>query len=538
MIELRGVSVTYPGASRPALSDVNLTIGEGELWLAAGPTGSGKSTLLRCVNGLVPHFSGGRLGGRVVVAGRDTREHRPRELADLVGWVGQDPQAGFVTDIVEDELAYAMESLGVAPAVMRRRIEEILDLLGLEAVRDRPLRSLSAGQQQRVAIGAVLTAQPRALVLDEPTSALDPPAAEEVLAVLTRMVHDLGLTVLLAEHRLERVVQYADRIAIVEHGRVRSGRPAELMVDAPVAPPVVELGRLSGVRPLPLSVRSARAACLPLREQLAELAPPPPAAAVIGQAAPVVVAVNRLRAGYGSVDALTEVSLRVRAGEIVAVMGRNGAGKSTLLAALAGVHRPASGSLQIAGEPVTGRRGADVVRRIVLVPQQPTDLLWAQTAAAECAGSDRDAGAAPGATATLLARIAGDVDLETHPRDLSEGQRLALALAVVGVRRPAVLALDEPTRGLDYPTKARLSTWLRECAAAGTAVVLATHDVELAAGLAGRIVVLAGGEVVTDGPTREVATASPLFAPQVAKVMAPQAWLTVRDIELALTAPS
>src|SRR5947208_3911759 len=182
------------------------------MWLVVRRTGSGKSTLLLCINGLVPHLTGGRLAGSVVVDGRDTRTHRPRDLADVVGFVGQEPLAGFVTDTVEDELAYSMESLGVAPPTMRRRVEETLDLLGLADVRDRPLLSLSAGQQQRVAIGAVLTAQPQVLVLDEPTSALDPPAAEEVLAALTRLVHDLGLTVVVAEHRLERVVQYADRI--------------------------------------------------------------------------------------------------------------------------------------------------------------------------------------------------------------------------------------------------------------------------------------------------------------------------------------
>ncbi|MDX6275590.1 MAG: energy-coupling factor transport system ATP-binding protein, partial [Frankiales bacterium] len=231
MIRFEQVSVRYAGADEPVLHDVNLVVPEGELCLVLGRTGSGKSTLLRCVNGLVPHFTGGTLTGRVTVAGRDTRTHPPRELADVVGVVPQDPLAGFVTDTVEDELAYGMESLGVAPAVMRRRVEETLDLLGLAELRTRPLLSLSAGQQQRVAIGAVLTTHPQVLVLDEPTSALDPPAAEEVLAALTRLVHDLGLTVLVAEHRLERVVQYADRVIHVPgHGLpVEIGAPADIL---------------------------------------------------------------------------------------------------------------------------------------------------------------------------------------------------------------------------------------------------------------------------------------------------------------------
>lgn len=215
MIRFEQVSVRYDGAERPTLSGVDLTIPEGELVLAVGPSGVGKSTLLGAVSGLVPHFTGGVLSGRVVVAGRDTSTHKPRELADLVGTVGQDPLAHFVTDTVEDELAYGMESLGLAPDVMRRRVEETLDLLGLAELRDRPIATLSGGQRQRVAIGSVLTPHPRVLVLDEPTSALDPAAAEDVLAVLQRLVHDLGTTVLMAEHRLERVVQYADQVLLL-----------------------------------------------------------------------------------------------------------------------------------------------------------------------------------------------------------------------------------------------------------------------------------------------------------------------------------
>ncbi|WP_449344726.1 ABC transporter ATP-binding protein, partial [Streptomyces narbonensis] len=224
------------------------------------------STLLGAVSGLVPHFTGGTLTGRVTVDGRDTRTHPPRELADVVGTVGQDPSAHFVTDTVEDELAYGMESLGLAPAVMRRRVEETLDLLGLAELRDRPIATLSGGQRQRVAIGSVLTPHPKVLVLDEPTSALDPSAAEDVLAVLQRLVHDLGTTVLLAEHRLERVVQYADQVVLLPEGVM--GAPADIMAISPVHPPVVSLGRLAGWDPLPLTVRDARRRAGELKERL------------------------------------------------------------------------------------------------------------------------------------------------------------------------------------------------------------------------------------------------------------------------------
>ncbi|MEX2504573.1 MAG: ATP-binding cassette domain-containing protein [Egicoccus sp.] len=534
MIRFEQMGVTYAGADRPALQGVDLEIPEGELCLVVGRTGSGKSTLLGTVNGLVPHFTGGTLHGRVVVAGRDTREHAPRDLADVVGVVGQDPQSGFVTDVVEDELAYGMESLGLPGDVMRRRVEETLDLLGLAELRARPLEQLSGGQRQRVAIGSVLTAHPQVLVLDEPTSALDPPAAEEVLAALQRLVHDLGVTVLLAEHRLERVVQYADRVIHVPgDGRaLQVGDPAEVLLTTPVAPPVVELGRIAGWDPLPLSVRDARRSAGDLRQRLAGLHRPP--RRVFEPDAEVVAVADNLSVRLGPVLALRDVDLEVTAGEVVAVMGRNGAGKSTLLRSLVGLHRPLRGQIRVGGADPAALKPRDLVRRVGLVPQEPADLLYAESVADECAQADIDAGVPAGACRTLLERLVPSLDDTRHPRDLSEGQRLGLVLALVLVGQPPLLLLDEPTRGLDYRAKERLAMVLGELAAEGTAIVLATHDVELAAEVATRTVVIADGEVVADGPTDEVVVGSPAFSPQVAKVLAPAVWLTPNEVADAL----
>ncbi|MFJ6723886.1 ABC transporter ATP-binding protein [Streptomyces sp. NPDC091281] len=569
MIRFENVSVTYDGCPEPALRDADFEIPEGELVLLAGPSGVGKSTLLGTVGGLVPHFTGGTLRGRVTVAGRDTRTHKPRELADVVGTVGQDPLAHFVTDTVEEELAYGMESLGLAPAVMRRRVEETLDLLGLAGLRARPISTLSGGQRQRVAIGSVLTPHPRVLVLDEPTSALDPAAAEEVLAVLLRLVHDLGTTVLLAEHRLERVLQYADRVALLPAPGAAPvlGTPAEVMAVSPVFPPVVALGRLAGWTPLPLTVRDARRRAQPLRDRLADRTPPPdpgpgPAAAPSpttatpaptpapasaarrwGRKQPAAPAptgpalpaeIRALSVRRDGVQALRRVDLTVSPGETVALMGRNGAGKSTLLSTLVGLVEPSSGAVRAGGAVPHRTAPRDLVRRVGLVPQEPRDLLYAETVAAECVAADRDAHAAPGTCRALVSELLPGVPDGTHPRDLSEGQRLSLALAVVLAARPPLLLLDEPTRGLDYAAKARLVTLLRGLAAAGHAIVLATHDVELAAELAHRVVLLAEGEVIADGPTAEVVVSSPSFAPQVTKILAPQEWLTVPQVREAL----
>ena len=533
MIRFDNVTVTFTDAPEPVLREVDLTIPEGELCLVIGRTGSGKTTLLRAINGLVPHFSGGTLSGRVLVDGRDTRDHRPRDLADVVGFVGQDPLSGFVTDVVEDELAYGMESLGLPPDVMRKRVEETLDLLGLAELRNRPLTDLSGGQQQRVAIGSVLTTHPRVLVLDEPTSALDPLAAEEVLATLQRLVHDLGLTVVLAEHRLERVVQYADRVVLVPGAGqpVREGSPQDVLTDSPIAPPVVELGRVAGWQPLPLSVRDARRKAGPLRTALTGLdAPRHTAESVDG---PVAVTAD-LVAGYGQIPVLQGISATVSAGEIVALMGRNGAGKSTLLKTLVGMKRPSSGRVVVDGQVPAGLKPRDLLRHVGLVPQVPADLLYEATVARECAQADRDAAVAEGTTVGILERLSPGVALDQHPRDLSEGQRLTLALAIVLAARPPLVLLDEPTRGLDYTAKHRLVEILRDLAADGHGIVLATHDVELVAEVASRVLVIADGEVVADGTTPDVVVSSPAFAPQVAKILAPLRWLTPTDVALAL----
>jgi len=537
VIEFHQVTVRYPDAAQPAIADLSLEIPEGELVLVVGRTGSGKTTFLRAINGLVPHFTGGTMHGRVLVGGRDTSTHPPRELADIVGMVLQDPINGFVADTVEEELAYGMECLGLAPEVMRRRVEETLDLLGLADLRARPLQTLSAGQRQRVAIAAALTPHPRILVLDEPTSALDPGAAEEVLAALQRLVHDLSVTVVLAEHRLERVVQYADRIVIIPGAGlpVVSGSPAEVMAQAPIAPPVVELGRLAGWQPLPLSVRDARRAAGGLKDLLLGQVPPVRPDPAQGLA---LVEVRHLTARYGPVPVLADLSLEVAAGQIVAVMGRNGAGKSTLLASLVGLHpgrsAGASGQVRIDGQDPASLHGARLVSTVGLVPSDPSDLLEHATVAQECRAGDRDAAAQAGTTRAILALLAPTLEDGMHPRDLSEGQRLLLALAIVLAARPRVLLLDEPTRGLDYPTKARLVDLLRDLAADGRSIVLATHDVELVAEVATRVVVLADGEIVADGPTAQVVTASPMLAPQVAKVLAPEPWLSVADVTAAI----
>jgi energy-coupling factor transport system ATP-binding protein len=546
VIRFDNVSFSYPRSSAPVLNQVNLEFATGELALVIGPTGAGKSTLLKAVNGLVPHFTGGVLSGTVQIDGRSTAANPPRRLAGLVGYVGQDPASGFVSDRVIDELAYTLEQQGMAPATMRVRVEEVLDLLGIADLRDRDPGSLSAGQAQRVAIGAALAAHPRALVLDEPTSALDPAAAEDVMAAISRLVDDLDLTVLIAEHRLERVIQFADRIVRVDgDGSVSIDSPRHQLATSPVAPPLVRLARALEWPEVPLTVREARRLARASQLTPRSSSPVPPAtpaapavpAVQVGQAdraeqtgqgrqrrqpdqtdptdqaddavrasGSVVFKSDSIRVTHpGPIEAVKGVSVELRGGHITGLMGRNGAGKTSLLWALA-----------------QGKRGQPRPD-LVMVPAQPTDLFWADSVAREL----------PGPTAAdLLDRLAPGIARSAHPRDLSEGQRLALALAIQLTARTHVVILDEPTRGLDYTAKDRLATLLRSLADEGRAVLVATHDVEFLALAADSIMWMAEGEIVGSGPAAEFLMSVPAHAPQIAKVMAPQPYLTV-DAALA-----
>ena len=535
------LTYAYPNASQPALKGVSLDLAPGELALLAGRSASGKSTLLRAACGLVPHFHGGEIEGRIEVAGIDAIASGPGELAAAVGYVAQDPETQVVSTTVAAEIELPLEMRGDEPSSRARAVEEVALALAIPHLLDRAVDTLSGGELQRVALAAALVTRPRLVLLDEPTSQLDPVAGDELIWLLRRLNEEWGVTILLAEHRLERCLAAADRVVAMTSGSISfDGSPGSFLTwaqrtDQALETPAAKLFSLCGIEPLPVGVRDAR-------RTLA--------------AAPEATNLGRVVSGWGDLrpaegktsarqaldpgprsstqrkkstpprrqdppafsaralwveltqreiprDVLKGIDLDLTSGEKVALMGRNGAGKSTLLKTAAGLIDPVRGKVE-------------VPRGIALLTQNPSDYLVRERVGDELRG---DAGLA-------ALRIVGlGHAAEADPRDLSGGERQRLALAIAlagrieGDELPGAVALDEPTRGMDRARKGDLVDLIGDLATRGAGLLVATHDVEFAAAFAERVVLMGDGVVIADGPAAEVLSGGWYFATEVARVL-------------------
>jgi energy-coupling factor transporter ATP-binding protein EcfA2 len=440
LAELDRLTYRYPGATEPALREVTLRVAGG-LTLVAGPSGGGKSTLLRVFNGLVPHFHGGQVSGRANLAGSNIIETRTRDLARHVGFVFQDPELQTVYATVDREVAFGLENAAVPAADIPARVAEALNDAGVAHLAGRAMRTLSGGERQRVALASALAMRPQMVVLDEPTSQLDDEGAGLVLAAARRVVSQ-GRTVIVSEHRLRALMAAADQLVTVDDGRVS-------LTD-------------------PRGWREPRFS---------------PAAAARSSGGSEVVCISGAAAGFDGRRVLEGVELAVRSGEVVALMGPNGGGKTTLLRLIAGLLSPIAGTVE--------RRPG----RIAYLPQNPAALLHRPTVRDEVRFTIERSGEQE-KPETILAEL-GLLDVAgRYPRDLSSGERQRAAVAAVLAGSPGLVLLDEPTRGMDARAAealVRLATRLRE---RGAAVVIATHDSDLRAAVADRVLMVAGGRVL------------------------------------------
>jgi energy-coupling factor transport system ATP-binding protein len=493
LIEIRDLTYTYPEETTPALAQLNLEIDAGQLVLLQGNSGSGKSTLIGSINGLVPHFYGGRFAGHVIVDGMDTRHAHPGELASRVGTVFQEPESRFVTSSVLEEIVFGLEATGLGAAEMRRRVDDITQRLNLGALLNRPLDKLSGGEQQRVALAVAMGRQPKVLLLDEPTSQLDRPTAAAVLAWLAELHESLGLTTLVAEHRLEGLIGMASRRLTLSKGRLAEPRADSLSLDGEILvdrPAPRTGGQLAGddgkgSMPSPAPNRSSR---------------------LSDQGLPSRLSVKGLEAGYEHHSVLTDVCLDVYPGEIVALVGRNGSGKTTLLRSLMGLLPLRAGEVWLDGARVDGHRVAEVARRVAYVPQWPGTLLFADSVRDELTLTLRHHGLAknpPLLPEDLLSELNLDRVAAHYPRDLSAGERQRAAIAAVIVTKPALLLLDEPTLGMDATVQESLGGLLHRLRKDGMSVLIATHDQSFACRFSDRVVALEAGRITHEDSLAE-----------------------------------
>lgn len=534
MISVKNLVFSYSDSPNASVNDVSFDIGTSEFILLTGPSGSGKSTLCRVFNGLIPHFYGGTVSGEVSVCGMDPFHTDTRKMSTKVGMVFQDPENQIVTSSVEREIAFGLENLGAAKMTIAKRVEEILDTVGIAGLRKKGTDELSGGEKQKVAIASVMAMHPEVLVLDEPTSSLDPISADEVLQVIRDLNHEFGLTVILTEHRIDRVVPFVDRVMYMSGGKLAfDGTPREWVRTVNEAeyglPQMMELGRYLSQKgflvDVPLSVKEGRQRLsevfskhwtgTELKEEVRA-----------GGGKPVIKFDNVSYRYDRGVVALKEVDLDINNGEFTAIVGRNASGKSTLAKHINATLVPTKGEVYVMGKNTRDVSTSELSKDVGMVFQNPNLHLFAETVYDEVAFILHNHKVPEDQIDRKVRDIIDYFELtrytDAYPRDLSGGEKQRVALASVMVASPKVLLLDEPTRGMEYRRKRRLMSYLRDYHSKGGTVILISHDMELIAQEPVQRVVLMGeGKIVADGTRREILARSLHFSPQINRLVQP-----------------
>ena len=499
-LAIRDLSFTYPEAQGPVLNNLSFTLERGELMTVVGPTGSGKSTLLRLIH---PELrQNGTLSGSVLLGGADVAALPPSVSARRIGYVAQNPEEQIVTDKVWHELAFTLENLGEQRSVIARRVAEVAAFFGIESWYHRPTAELSGGQKQLLNLAAAMTADPELLLLDEPTAQLDPISAVRFIEALRRLNAELGVTVIITEHRAGELLPISDRLLILDGGRITlDGAPREIARDLSPEHPYLRYlpcaarvyAMTGGKGESPLTVREGeRYLRETFRGEIRSLGEDAPQ-----DDAPTALELRDVFFRYtkNSPDVLKGLSLTVRKGEVFALLGANAAGKSTALAVAAGLKRSHSGKVRLFDKPLKDYRdGSLYTGNLSLLPQDAESVFLHPTVREELKGCE-----------SAMERVPFDFTplLDRHPYDLSGGERQLVALCKALATEPRLLLLDEPSKGLDPAAKERLAALIRRLSGEDVTVLLVSHDVEFAARCADRCALLFDGVLAACEPTAQ-----------------------------------
>jgi energy-coupling factor transport system ATP-binding protein len=533
MIQFNKLTYRYPNTTQPVLVNVNLKIAPGTITLISGASGSGKSTLLRCINGIVPHFTGGVIEGEILVFDQDPIRSGPEKLAEIVGYVFQEPEAQFVFDAVEAEIAFSLENAGVEPNEMHKKVNQIINQLQLNPIRHKRIQDLSGGEKQKVAIASAIVNHPKVLIFDEPTSQLDAQTADSFLQFITNLTEKFGLTTLIAEHRLERLLPYVDIIAHISRDhQLIYGSPREILPQLELIPPIVKIAKGFHLSPIPLSVDKFpnNISKLIKKNNL-----------IKANKSPIdslpILALDQLSTDILDQHILKNISFKLNQSEILVVLGSNGAGKTTLFRSILGLI-PSVGKRELLNEDMEQMEITSIIKHIAYLPQNPNDLLFADSLIEELKITLKNHHQRKDDEQLIkfLELLGLGEHSNRYPRDLSIGECQLAAIAAITIHDPEIIFLDEPTRGLDYHSKNNLTSLLKNWRDQGKAILVVTHDVEFASRLADRVLIIENGKIQFIGLPQVAFKQFEKFRTQTSQIfpdsnaIIPEEILSIKDI--------
>jgi len=512
-IEIRDLVYRYPNTPNPILEDINLDINYGEFILITGPSGGGKSTLCRILTGLIPHVYGGELKGSIYVDGKDIMGEGIESIIGRVGVVFQNPENQIVNMIVEEEIAFGLENLGLDPNVIDERIREVSNFLSIEHLLDRSTVTLSGGEAQKVVLASILALKPKILLLDEPLAHLDPVSEMNLIQLLRRLHETLETTIVVFEHRLSEIIKYVDRVIILNKRIIDDGKPREVLLklfhSGLEIPPISEVAIKIGINPLPLSVEEA----LPqIRNMINGVSMRSNIHnehnGVQHKDRDYVIDIRNLWYTYpNGRTVLRNINIKVERGAFVALIGANGAGKTTLIKHLNGLLKPTRGDVIVCGKNTKEYNVAELSKYVGIVFQNPLHQFFSDTVLEEAAFAAKLRGMedAYERAQELLERFGLIHLLNKSPYEISVGEQRRLAIISILVYEPPIIVLDEPTAGIDYRLKMELLNIINTLLKMGKTVIISSHDIEfLAKAKPDKIVVIDRGQIVAEGSPRKV----------------------------------